>query len=186
VGRLYSTIMTMTNLPEKYKGIYRIPSNRLKGWDYSAPGYYFVTICTHKKIPWFGEVNHDRVTLSPTGEIVAQNIERIPAIYSHIQLDVSVFMPNHIHAIIVIVETPQWGVSTAHAKKTMTLGIIVNQFKTSCTKQIHTLGFTDFAWQPRYYDHIIRNEQSLQKIRAYILGNPAQWSNDEYFHRHDL
>jgi REP element-mobilizing transposase RayT len=171
----------MSKPSEKFNGQYRIPSNRLKGWDYSSPGYYFVTICTKDKIPLFGVVEDDQILLSPIGSIVSVNLERIPSIYDHILLDAWIIMPNHIHAIIAIAETPQWGVSATEPQKSLHLGSIINQFKTACTKHIHKLGFYNFAWQPRYYDHIIRNQKSLDKIRAYILGNPAKWLEDEYF-----
>jgi putative transposase len=62
-----------------------------------------------------------------------------------------------------------------------TLGAIINQYKSICTKRIRTLGYSNFAWQARYYDHIIRNEKSLENIHAYILGNPVNWAVDEYF-----
>jgi putative transposase len=176
----------MSSPSAKFKGKYRIASNRLKDWDYSSLGYYFITLCIKDKIPLFGAVKGDQILLSPIGKIVSDNLEKAPTIYNHILLDAHVIMPNHIHAIIAIVETPERWASTSEPKKPLPLGIIVNQFKATSTKIIHKLGFVDFAWQPRYYDHIIRNERSLQKIRDYILGNPAQWPDDEYFHSHNL
>ena len=98
-------------------------------------------------------------------------------------------MPNHIHAIIVIsemsgasVETSRRDVSTeTHYLQSGSLGAIINQYKSVCTKQIRTAGYTNFAWQTRYYDHIIQNEKELDNIRTYILGNPIKWAEDEYF-----
>ncbi len=90
--------------PPKFKGKYRIPSNRLQEWDYGTTGYYFVTICTQNRKSWFGEIDGDHMILSPIGEIAMQNLERIPHIYPYIDLDVWVVMPNHIHAIIIIGE----------------------------------------------------------------------------------
>src|SRR4030042_4039421 len=125
----------------------------------------------------------------PFGEIVTQNLEKIPQIYPQINLDAWIVMPNHIHAIIIIgempgvgVETSQWDVSTKkHYLRSGTLGAIINQYKTVCTKRIRSLGYKDFAWQTRYYDQIIQDEKSLENIRAYILGNPIKWMEDEYF-----
>jgi putative transposase len=150
----------MANPPEKYQGKYRVPSSRMKGWEYSSPGYYFVTICTREKVKWFGEIHEGLVALNSFGVIVAQNLEKIPAIYPNFLLGSWVIMPNHIHAIMAIVETPQWGVSTTKPQKLHTVGIVINLFKASCTKQIHKMGLLDFAWQSRYYDHIIRDQQS--------------------------
>jgi REP element-mobilizing transposase RayT len=97
-------------------------------------------------------------------------------------------MPNHIHAIIVIretpgvaVETPHRGVSVKTKWRARSLGAIINQFKSICTKRIRASGCMDFAWQRRFYDHIIRNEKELENIGAYILGNPIKWAEDEYF-----
>jgi putative transposase len=186
----------MTISSPKFKGKYRIPSNRLKGWDYGTPGYYFVTICTQISVPWFGEIEGNHLILSPSGDIAVQNLESIPHIYQNICLDAWVVMPNHIHAIIIIgeitdrqveipraiVETLQWDVSTDKRNwGSGTLGAIINQYKAVCTKRIGAKGCTDFAWQARFYDYIIRNEKSLANIRAYILGIPIKWTEDEYF-----
>ncbi len=131
------------------------------------------------------------MTPSLIGRVVMQNLEKIPDIYPNVSLDAWVVMPNHIHGIIVIgpvetfggkVETPYYGVSTnTHKSKPGTLGVILSRYKFSCTKSIRRIGYEDFAWQRNYYDHIIRNEKSLDNIRAYILGNPIKWAEDEYF-----
>ena len=187
----------------KYKGRYRIPSSRLPEWDYGTPGYYFVTICTQKRVPWFGGVIDDQMILSPAGMIAAENLEKIPHIYPDTSIDASVVMPNHIHIIVVIrempgstvetpgstvetpgstVQTPYYGVSTNTRKwRSGTLGAILGRYKFACTKRMHGMGCSEFAWQARFYDHIIQNEKSLENIRAYILGNPMKWAEDEYY-----
>ena len=98
-------------------------------------------------------------------------------------------MPNHIHGIINIrkkpdssVETSRWDVSTIAQPsrlKPNSLGSIIGQFKSVCTKRVWSEGFCDFAWQPRFYDHIIRNERSLNNIRKYIQDNLMKWELDE-------
>lgn len=102
---------------ERFKGKYRIPSTRLPGWDYANAGYYFVTIVTHGRIPYFGEIVAGEMHLSPIGDIVANEWVKTPQIRPNVQLDEWVIMPNHLHAILVItgtlVETPRRGVSTA-------------------------------------------------------------------------
>jgi REP element-mobilizing transposase RayT len=107
----------MTISSPKFKGIYRIESDRLKGWDYGGHGYYFVTICTKNMAHWFGEVSADQIVLSDVGEIVAEELEKTDHVRPSVSLDTWVVMPNHIHAIIVIdatqgvdVETPRRGV----------------------------------------------------------------------------
>lgn len=174
----------MPELNSKFKGKYRIQSRRLKGWDYATPAYYFITICTQNRIPWLGKIKNDRVILSQLGKITSDNLEKIPIIYPNVSLDAWIVMPNHIHAVIVIgepVETPHWGVSTKGNWRPGALGVIISQFKSICTKRIRMMGFIKFAWQPRFYDHIIRDEKELKKIRSYILGNPTKWAEDEYF-----
>ncbi len=131
--------MVMTSRAGKNKGKYRIPSNRRKGWDYSPPGYSFITICTRDKLHWFGEISSEQLIISPVGKIAVQNLQKIPSLNNLILIDAFVIMPNHIHAIIGIVETPQWGVCT-EPKRSPSLGMVVNQYKTSCTKQIHRIG----------------------------------------------
>ncbi len=181
----------MNNPIRKYKGRYRIPSSRLPEWDYGIPGYYFVTICTQNRVFWFGEVKENQMILSPAGIIAMECLGKIPHIYPNISIDTSVVMPNHIHAIIVIgyvetscgkVETPYYGVSTKQRKLgSRTLGLIISRYKFSCTKSIRSMGSDNFAWQARFYDHIIRSEKSLDNIRAYLSGNPINWSEDDYF-----
>ena len=176
---------------ERFKGKYRIPSTRLSGWDYASPGDYFVTIVTQRRIPYFGEILGGDMRLSPIGKIVAEEWQKTPQIRPNVLLDEWVVMPNHIHGIIVItsrVETPRRGVSTADRGvstttqwKSNTLGTIINQFKSVCTKRIRAVGNSEFAWQSRFYDHIIRDEKSFQRIRSYISANPLQWGEDEEY-----
>jgi REP element-mobilizing transposase RayT len=185
----------MTSSTPKFKGKYQISSNRLKGWDYGTPGYYFVTICTKDHKKWFGNIIRDQMILSPVGEIVEEELEKTSHIRSNVYVNAWVVMPNHVHAIIVIgeiseqaigtpkidVETPRRGVSTKDNWRHGTLGAIINQYKSKCTKRIHAAGYADFAWQALYYDHIIRNDKSIKNIHAYIIGNPIKWDVDEYF-----
>jgi REP element-mobilizing transposase RayT len=201
-----------------FKNKYRIESTRLKGWDYSAAGYYFVTICTKERRCFFGDVVNGEMVLSPIGEIVAEEWQKTAQIRPNVAMDVWIIMPNHVHGIIVIytpnVETSRWGVSTGDgtdrgvstgdgtdrgvstgdgtdrgvstikpganpAWKPNSLGSIVNQIKSICTKRIWKTGFGDFGWQSRFYDRILRDETALQKVRQYILDNPKKWVMDK-------
>jgi putative transposase len=185
---LQGEVQVMTVSPPKFKKKYRIASDRLKEWDYGTPGYYFVTICTQNRVRWFGEVKGDRMFVSQAGEIAKQELQKTEHIRKNVSVDVWVVMPNHIHAIIVISETPmifvetsRRGVSAKINWKPGTLGAIINQYKSICTKRIRTSGCVDFTWQARFYDRIIQDEKSLENIRTYIVGNPIKWTEDEYF-----
>ncbi|HEV8717686.1 MAG TPA: transposase [Candidatus Binatia bacterium] len=167
---------------------YRVESTRLQTWDYRAAGWYFVTICTYGGICFFGDVVDGEVRLSEIGKIVAEEWQRAEQVRSYVVLDQWVIMPNHMHGIVVIgngavpsvVETPRRGVSTALSRwKPNSLGSIIGQFKSVCTKRIWATGFRDFAWQSRFHDHVIRNEKSLNDIREYIINNPMKWELDK-------
>lgn len=175
----------MTVSPPKFKKKYRIASNRLKEWDYSTPGYYFVTICAQNRVRWFGEIKRGRMLVTQAGEIANEELHITEHIRPNISVDAWIVMPNHIHAIIVInetpkvfVETPRRGVSTKNNWRSGALGAIINQYKSKCTKRIRTSGCVDFAWQARFYDRIIQDEKSLENIRTYIVGNPIKWTQD--------
>ncbi len=170
-----------------FKNKYRIESARLKGWDYRNPGYYFVTIVTKGRVPYFGKVEGDDVRLSAIGEIAAQCWAENPQHHAGIELDEWVIMPNHAHGIIVIVETGvavvetlQCNVSTKSviSPKTGSLSVAVRSFKSAVTKLAHNAGH-EFGWQERFWDHIIRDEEELNRIRNYIRANPSNWENDK-------
>ena len=192
----------------KYKDRYRVESARLPGWDYRAAGWYFVTLCTRDRVPFFGEIVDGKMVLSSIGRIVAEEWQRTPEIRSNVILDEWGVMPNHLHGILVIVASPN-GVGTSHAAQTPhavetpravktprrgvstgampgrltagSLGAIIGQVKSVCTKRIRAAGYADFAWQACFHEHIIRNDESLQHIRNYINTNPAKWTEDRYF-----
>ncbi|SRR5579884_170329 len=165
-----------------YKNKYRIGSTRLKDWDYSSNGYYFVTICTKNRECFFGNIVDGKMILSEIGKIVLKEWQRTEQIRKNVRLDEWIIMPNHIHGIVVIdngnVET-HCNASLQQKYPENNLSFIVRGFKSISTKRIHMSGFHNFAWQSRFYDHIIRDENSLQKIREYINNNPIKWDVDE-------
>jgi len=118
--------------------------------------------------------------LSAAGKIVMEEWKNTASVRENITLDEWVVMPNHLHGLIVIAgashETPHRGVSTG-GWKSGSLGAIVGQFKSVCTKRIRAGGY-DFAWQPRYFDRVIRNEHALRETRDYIRNNPLRWDLD--------
>jgi REP element-mobilizing transposase RayT len=163
-----------------YKNKFRIESSRLKDWDYSIPWWYYVTICTKDMKCWFGEIKKGKMILNDLGKFVENTWKEIPEHYPAVELDYYVIMPNHFHGIIIINN-----VETGHAPslqiKRPTLGNIIGSFKSALTKWAHQNGYPHFKWQPRYYDHIIRNEKDLHRIRTYIQNNPLKWEIDEYY-----
>lgn len=176
-----------------FKDKYRIESARLKGWNYAGNGYYFVTICTRNKECLMGDVLNGEIRLSPIGEIVSQEWQKTEQIRSNVSLDAWIVMPNHLHGIIVINDVESHGnasmtqpdaFNASLQKNDMNkfgprpqknnLGSIIRGFKSAVTNRINASEY-DFAWQARFYDHIIRDERSLEGIRKYIADNPLKW-----------
>lgn len=168
---------------EKYKGIYRTSSNRLKTWNYANNGCYFVTICTKNRENFLGEIVND-VQLSKLGKISKQCWEEIPMHFPFVKLDEYIVMPNHIHGIIIMsnprnVETQNLvSLQNKFGPQSKNLASIIRGFKVGVTK-IAKKNNINFYWQKGYYDHIIRNDQSLAEIRQYIIDNPKNWKKDK-------
>lgn len=161
--------------------------NRLKDFDYSSCGCYFITICTHNRIHHFGEIMSGTMKLNEFGEIAAENWNSIPLHFDNVLLDEFIVMPNHIHGIIGIIDNlkgnpqvtninPQIGKKLDRSK--MLVSRIVQQYKASVTRDIHNLNKIEFKWQRSFYDHIIRNERSYENIQSYIYCNPLKWEID--------
>ena len=159
-------------------------SIRLSEYDYTRSGAYFVTICTANREPLFGRIVEGAMFLNELGAVVLECWEWLSKQYSYVTLDTSILMPNHLHGIIVVNEDDfvKGGSRTAPTifPRRKPLGRLVGAFKTVSTKQINkvrqTPGF--ILWQRNYYEHIIRNENSLNKIRKYVLSNPLIWGFD--------
>jgi len=163
--------------------IHHRQSLRLREYDYSQPGYYFVTICVYEHAELFGKINNNEMILNEYGAIASIYWQEIPKHYPNVELDKWVIMPNHVHGIIIIsddtrdVGTEQCSVPTT---KRVSLSQIVKSFKNVTTKQIRSeFSNVNFAWQRSFYDHVIRDEIALYKIREYIINNPAMWGSDE-------
>ncbi|MDH4359513.1 MAG: transposase [Nitrospirota bacterium] len=163
---------------------YRSHSIRLPWWDYSQAGWYFVTICTQDRQCVLGEIVEGSVVLSQAGLIVEEEWRRTATVRQRVGLDEWVIMPNHLHGILVINGGPGMtshrDVSTKSRLTAHSLGAIIGQFKSVCTKRIRGSGFHQFAWQSSFYEHIIRDEPSLGIIRQYIFENPAKWKLDKH------
>jgi putative transposase len=180
-------------------------SIRLQGYDYSSPGEYFITICTQNRECLFGEIVRGEMVLNRCGKIADTYWYQIPDRYNNVIIDAFVVMPNHIHGIIrieydfegdhhsagAIRELPlrneltqqdEDSNSETYRKKRrqMLLSKIVGWYKMNVAKQTNILlnNSGNRFWQRNYYEHIIRDDKSLNRIRDYIINNPAQWVED--------
>ncbi len=172
------------------------PSIRLKEYDYSLTGAYFVTICVQERECLLGVIENNSVALSQIGKFVYLGLEQISDSFESVELDEFIIMPNHIHAIIMVnnddVETMEDRNKTVAARfiapniknnsmltKPATLGKIIRFFKAQTTHTIRNeCNFSNFQWQTNYYDHIVRNENELNRIRECIMNNPVKWQHD--------
>ncbi|MBK9662296.1 MAG: hypothetical protein IPO71_04045 [Nitrosomonas sp.] len=178
--------------------IHRRKSIRLQGYDYSQAGAYFITVCTHHRVPLFGEIVDGVMVLNTAGQIVEKCWCAIPEHFPQVTLDEFVVMPNHVHGIITVGannvgandylplpsdETPiqsnepprplQHGTSR-------TIGSMVRGFKIGVTRWFRANTDIHAVWQRNYYEHIIRNEDAYLAIAEYIQTNPQRWETDTY------
>ncbi|MBI4775116.1 MAG: transposase [Deltaproteobacteria bacterium] len=155
-------------------------SIRLHGYDYSRAGVYFVTICAWNRECLFGDAMDGRTILNDFGQKVAESWEWLAIRHGYAELDEWVIMPNRLHGIIVITDVFKGGSRTAPTKNRKPIGRLVGAFKTVSTKRINHLRDTPGVriWQRNYYEHIIRDDEELNRIREYIANNPAQWETD--------
>jgi putative transposase len=173
-----------------FKGKYRIKSARHSYWDYSSNGYYFVTICTKNREEFFGEIKNGIMGLNETGCMVAEFWKDIPNHFDNVFLDEWTVMPNHVHGVIIInnnrrdealprLYTGNYPQMSQISPKPKSLPTIIGSFKSIATKTINQkYPDLNFSWQSRFYDHVIRDEKSLDDIREYIHFNPLKWEFD--------
>ena len=157
-------------------------SVRLRGYDYSQPGTYFLTVCTHDRECLFGDVLDGEITFNEAGRIIDECWHDLPDHYPYVALDAFVVMPNHVHGLVVLQDTVGAGLKPAHARREERYALpeIVRGFKTFSARRINrvTGRIGQPIWQRNYYEHVIRNEADLDSIREYIVGNPAKWRED--------
>jgi REP element-mobilizing transposase RayT len=177
-------------------------SIRLKGYDYANAGAYFVTIVTQGRACLFGEIANAETRLNQFGRIVKATWNELPHHYSGVGCDAFVVMPNHIHCVIGLVDDEGLGANDVGAGLKPARGVvagpnsvraglkpaptrpglpeIIRGFITFSARRINELRETRGVpvWQRNYYEHVIRDEESLNRIRKYILDNPAQWAFD--------
>ena len=209
-------------MSDNFQDRYRIPSSRWQNWDYGWNGAYFVTICTHGREHYFGEIVDGKMVLSNTGIIADILWYEIKKHCNTVELDAFVVMPNHVHGILILtgdqidrqdfvdwnfddiirVNTGAVAVETRHALSLQpsqpsppqstpgqqrfqnqgknTVSSIIGSYKSAVSKHAHRLKI-NFDWQPRFHDHIIRNDKEYQRISAYIQNNPSNWKGDKFF-----
>ena len=166
-----------------FQGKYRRTSLRLSGWDYTQDGFYFVTVCTRKQGCFLGEIKDGLMRLSEIGNIIAEEWQKITEVRENVLLDQWVVMPNHVHGIIQInhsVGATRRVAPTPIGPVSGSIGAIIGQFKSITTKRIKKIDDTiNSIWQRNYYEHVIRDDFDLNRIREYINNNPVQWLHDE-------
>ena len=155
---------------------------RLKGYDYSQAGRYFVTVCTKDRIHWFGDIRNGKMILNESGRIAAEQWKWLGNQYDTVTIDEYCIMPNHLHGII--------GIAVGNGRdrslqpndrpqpKIKPLPELMGAFKTTSSKLIHRNGLPEFQWQKSYYDRIVRTESSLNTMREYVRNNPLNWETD--------
>ena len=158
-------------------------SIRLREYDYSQPGMYFVTVVTHDRRCLFGEIADGQVRLSGAGKIVAETWTGLTDRFPNVSVDLFVVMPNHIHVVVNVGAQFIAPVGTqAHPEGAMnrapTLGQIIRTVKAASTHRIRQTSDLEIVWQRNYYEHVIRSEESLNRIRQYILDNSIRWELD--------
>ncbi len=170
---------------------------RLRGYDYSQPGAYFVSICVQHRKCLFGTIIDGKMQLNGIGQIVVECWSRVPQHFLSVELGESVVMPNHFHGIV------SWGISETgdpqpfvgarsprpsenlNNRKSQiplpSLGKIMAYFKYQSTKHInqHRNMAGTRVWQRNYHDHIIRDDPDLQRLRQYMQNNPMKWELDQ-------
>ncbi|HCN37684.1 MAG TPA: transposase [Bacteroidetes bacterium] len=173
-------------------------SIRLKGYDYSQSGLYFITICVQNRECLFGKIENGIMILNELGNIANNFWIEIPEHFPMIEIHEHIIMPNHLHGIIEIVGTRR-GVSlpnpdgsshvvspNEHQRQFSipipgSISTIINQYKSSVKRWCNKNGHEYFKWQSRFHDHIIRSEDDYYNISNYIINNPAKWQEDKYY-----
>lgn len=176
-------------------------SIRLKGYDYSQNGMYFITVCIQNRECLLGEIENEKMILNEYGEIIELTWFDLTNHNTNILLDYFMIMPNHVHGIVMIMNNEKSVVGAGSKPalikiNSVDIGMdfkgaglepaptglteIVRQFKTFSAKRINKLRNTPAnpVWQRNFYDHIIRSEQGLTRIREYMINNPIKWDSD--------
>lgn len=174
--------------------------NRKLNYDYSKPGYYFITIVTKNRIPWFGRIENNKIYLNQNGEIAKQCWEDIPKHFSNTRLDEFIIMPEHVHGIIELQNKYKniksyrrlgWKDNKVHIhesrmerlpynKNFERIPVLIGAYKSAVTKNMNAIQDKKFHWQKSYHDQIIWKEKYLAKFQRYIRNNPKMAGGDSH------
>ncbi len=152
-------------------------------YDYTQPGAYFITICAKKGKPIFGQIVDGRMQYTPLGEIARQVWDDLSTRHPHIEVEIFVVMPNHVHALIWIrTQVGEAGTARSYGKPVAgSLSVLINAYKTAVTKRASQADISGEGalWQRNFYDRIVRDEQELAYVKEYIRMNPYRWQEDQ-------
>jgi putative transposase len=165
---------------------------RLFGFDYSRDGYYFVTIVTKDRFHDLGVISNKEMKLSTQGDIVYQHIykfletsEQNPYIINQLPTIFTItsyaILPNHVHIIVQIRQMQKQAYTKVEGLRPLvkgSLSLFINQFKGRIKRQCHESGYTNFHWQSRFHDRIIRDQTEYDRIEYYIESNVENWDSD--------
>ncbi|MBI4331394.1 MAG: transposase [Chloroflexi bacterium] len=166
---------------------FRHKSIRLRGYDYTSPGSYFITICTYAHQCIFGEIIGDEMRFNTLGKIAQVEWSKTGAIRRNVTVDACIVMPNHLHGILAMQDDSVGAQQPTAAEEEFgkpasnSVPTIVRSFKAATTKQINEVRHAPQVpvWQRNYYEHIIRTERELEQIREYIVHNAQKWNLDK-------
>lgn len=192
-------------MSDRFCNKYRIPSARMRSWDYGSNAYYFITICTSSKEHYFGEIKNGEMLQNPVTGYLEEQIRNVQSHYPYAEIPVFVVMPNHVHLIVCIdgVEshadttdgartvstTPsatRWKTGIVDekmqgiAQQKKSLSIVVGGIKSATSRYANANKIT-FGWQTRFHDHIIRDDAEYVRISHYINTNIENWENDCFY-----
>ncbi len=199
--------MAIVENPNKFAERYRVASSRRTNWDYSTPGFYFVTICTYRHNNFFGKIINHQMALSKMGLIVKSELLKTFEIRKNLKLHQYIIMPNHIHLLMEIkyqinnninyvncrdvaryVSTNQSNISTENknfskiSPKANSIASIIRSLKSAVTRQINPKTVF-FAWQPRYHDIIVKDKKQYFTTKNYIQNNVINWEKDKFYNK---
>ncbi len=152
---------------------------RLELFDYTV-GAYFVTICTKDKEHYFGEISNGEMQLTTIGKFLKIQIDATEQIRKgEVEIPCYVIMPNHVHLIVFINQSDARGASLQFGQQSGNLASVIRGIKCAVTRFANENAIT-FAWQSRFNDHIIRDQNEMNRIVDYIEQNPYNWLTDDY------
>lgn len=169
-----------------YMNQFKTESTRLKTWEYTNPWWYFVTINTKNHQEFFGSIKNQIMILNEVGKIASKYWLEIPVHFPFVELDSFIIMPSHSHGVLILndhCKDVAGNVSTEVinekfsrlSPKKYSLSKVVRSYKSAIIKWCNVNNHKSFAWQPRFFERIIRNEKELYNIRKYIEQNPLKW-----------